>query len=60
MTAATDGFLPKDAAGYPSEGVYAPNVGTVAAQAGPVLVDSTGQAYAPQVVITSSASATWR
>lgn len=47
---ATDGPLPKDTVGFPAEGVYAPNVGTVAQQGGTVSVDNNNQPYAPAIV----------
>lgn len=54
MPAATDGSLPRDVAGFPAEGVYVPNVGTVANQGSSVLIDSTGQPYAPAMVQLSA------
>jgi hypothetical protein len=57
MPAATNGLLPRDIAGFPSEGVYVPNVGTVAAQGGSVVSDSTNQPYAPTVVSLASSQA---
>jgi hypothetical protein len=47
MTYATDGQLPRDTNGAPAEGVYSPNTGTVAQQAGTVTIDSGGQPSAP-------------
>lgn len=55
---ATDGPLPRDTVGFPAEGVYVPNVGTVANQGGSVLVDSNNQPYAPAVVGGSGTAGT--
>ena len=55
MTAFTDGQLPRDTNGFPAEGGYAPGTGTVAFQAGNVLVDSSGTPYAPQISQLTSA-----
>ncbi len=43
---ATDGQLPKDVNGLPSEGVYVPNIGTVAQQGALLGADTGGQPYA--------------
>lgn len=54
MSYSTDGSLPKDVAGYPAEGLYVPNVGTVAAQGNAVSTDGLQQPYAATVVQTVS------
>jgi hypothetical protein len=46
MTALTDGALPKDINGFPAEGVYVPNIGTVAQQGIILGTDGNGQPYA--------------
>src|SRR5215471_7987932 len=58
MPAATDGNLPRDVAGFPAEGVYVPNTGTVANQGGTVSIDSTGQPSAPAIVTLSTGTNT--
>lgn len=50
MGYATDGALPKDVYGSPSQGVYVPNVGTVAQQGGAAQTDAQGQVYAPEII----------
>lgn len=50
MTYATDGQLPRDANGALADGVYSPNVGTIAVQSGTVTVDKGGQPSAPALV----------
>lgn len=57
MAYATDGQLPRDTNGAPAEGFYTPNVGTVAAQGGPVSTDQQGTNYAGQVVAFNSTTA---
>lgn len=58
MGYATDGQLPRDANGFPAEGVYVPNVGTVAQQGVTVATDTQGTNYAATVVQTVSGSTT--
>lgn len=57
MGYATDGQLPRDTNGAPAEGFYTPNVGTVAAQGGPVSTDQQGTNYASQVISLNSTTA---
>jgi hypothetical protein len=52
----TDGSLPRDVAGFPVLGVYAPNVGTIAAQAGPIALDATGTPYASLLIAVPNAN----
>jgi hypothetical protein len=58
MGQATDGQLPFDTLGYRAEGVYVPNVGTVAQQGATLGTDSQGTNYAATVVTTASGSTT--
>lgn len=58
MGYATDGQLPRDTNGAPAEGVYVPNVGTVAQQGANVGTDAQGTNYAATVVTTASGSTT--
>lgn len=58
MGQATDGALPADTLGYRAEGVYVPNVGTVAQQGANATTDSAGTVSAITVVTTASGSAT--
>mgnify|MGYP001617855685 CR=1 FL=1 len=58
MSYATDGPLPRDTVGFPAEGVYVPNTGTVANQGGTVAIDSNNQPYAPAVVALSAGTST--
>jgi hypothetical protein len=57
MAYATDGQLPKDIYGSPANGVYIPNVGTVAAQGGTPSSDGQGQPSAPMIVQLGSTQA---
>ncbi len=57
MAYITDGPLPRDTVGFPAEGVYAPNVGTVAQQAGLVSQDSNNQSSAPALVQMAASTA---
>jgi hypothetical protein len=57
MASITNGSLPRDVVGFPAEGVYVPNVGTVAQQGGPVLTDSNNQPYAPTVALLTAGTA---
>jgi len=50
MTYVTDGALPLDTQGRPAEGVYVPNIGTVAQQGVVNNTDSSGQPYAATAV----------
>jgi len=50
----TNGSLPKDASGLPSQGVYVPGIGTTAQQGTTTLVDGAGQPYAIPVFTTSN------
>jgi hypothetical protein len=50
MTYSTDGQLPRDTNGAPAEGVYSPNTGTIAQQAGTITVDQGGQPSAPALI----------
>lgn len=54
MGYATDGQLPRDTNGAVAEGFYTPNVGTVAAQGGPVSTDQQGTNYAASVIAFNS------
>jgi hypothetical protein len=58
MGQATDGQLPADTLGYRAEGIYVPNIGTVAQQGAVVGTDAAGTNYAAQVVTTSGGSLT--
>lgn len=50
MTYSTDGSLPQDTQGHPAQGVYVPNIGTVAQQGIVNNTDGNGQAYAAEAV----------
>ena len=58
MGYSTDGNLPKDAAGYVADGVYVPNLGTMAQQGVFAGQDTAGTNYGVQVVQLASGSVT--
>lgn len=58
MTYTTDGGLPLDINGRPAQGVYVPNVGTVAQQGVLNNTDNGGQAYAAEVVQLAAGTST--
>lgn len=58
MTLITDGALPVDVNGRPSEGVYVPNIGTVAQQGIVNSTDGSGQPYAATAVQLIAGTAT--
>jgi hypothetical protein len=57
MGYATDGQLPRDIYGVPADGVYVPNVGTVAAQGTLAGTDALGQNYGQPIVQMGQAAA---